>query len=274
VVANDQRNTSILPLAERARAAAAGLIRTEEWFQFYLSPYEALQIEEVPSVEYLDTKVIQRAKKKLLQEIELQGKVSWLDGFALDLSRAHTLDDELLDASKARHHLFVFRDKNLLRFLTRGDIELFIRPDCYSSRATLDLLEDRRFKTFLSRPFARQYDRVLTRAIERQLMPVLEILFNDRRWILKEDEEICFEGTHRRISELVEEMREKLKDSDARKIALSELSTFLQQRSLPELANLLPAALASHQDKFVLTLRGWQSAALRSIPTLRYQKRF
>ena len=42
--------------------------------------------------------------------------------------------------------------------------------------------------------FARQYNFVLTRAIKKPLLPVVEALFDGRRWVEPEDDDICFEG--------------------------------------------------------------------------------
>ena len=83
----DATKQKLVPLAECAIAATTELVQSDNMFQFYLSPFEVLQIETVQSVERLDVKVIQRAKKLLLQEIELnEGKVSWLNNYSLDKS--------------------------------------------------------------------------------------------------------------------------------------------------------------------------------------------
>ncbi len=91
----------LVPLAERARGATRGLVHPDEYFQFYLSPFEALQLDVNEPADELDVKVIQRAKRRLLQEIELNDdKVSWLGDCALDKSRALALEDELYNKDK------------------------------------------------------------------------------------------------------------------------------------------------------------------------------
>ena len=247
----------LLPLAERARSAAVGLVQPDEFFRFYLSPFEVLKIEALESVEELDVKVIQRAKKRLLQEIDLNdGKVSWLDDYPLDKSRALTMEDELLHEGRRRFHWAVFRNKRLLRFLTRGGIGHFLYSDNYFPRDTLELLdEEPEFRAFLSKPFARQYNLVLTRAIERRLLPVVEVLFDGRRWVEPEDEDICFKDASKRIDDLVERMRSKAGDGRTRKVSLSEMEDFLREHSFPELFNLLPTAFASAQRELVEEIR-------------------
>jgi hypothetical protein len=82
----------LIPLARRARDAAIDLVRPNEFFQSYVSPYEALQLGASAVSAELDVKAIQNAKRRLLQEIQLNdGRVSWLNDHELDLSRAHRL---------------------------------------------------------------------------------------------------------------------------------------------------------------------------------------
>ncbi|HRV09547.1 MAG TPA: tetratricopeptide repeat protein, partial [Acidobacteriota bacterium] len=245
------------PLAEKARAHAANIIQAHEFFQFYLNPFELLQIEEFDPYEELDAKLIQRTKKRLLQEIDLNdGRVSWLDDCPLEKSRVMAVVDEIDDETVRYCHWAVFENKPLLQFLTRGDIGHFLYADDYFPRDTLELLDyDPVFRTFLSRPFAKQYNLVLTRAIERRLLSVVEALFDGRRWVEPEDEDVCFEGANRHIGELVEKMRTKANDSLQRKVTIAEVEDFFRQNSLPELLNLLPTPFASFQREFVEQLR-------------------
>ena len=245
------------PLAERARSAAVDLIKSDDHFQFYVSPFEALQIEEAKMAVELDVKAIQRAKKKLLQEIALNdGKVSWLDNCPLDNSSAQEVDADLFDETKRHYHRAIFRNDRLLRFLTRGDIDHFLYADDYFPHESLAMLdEDPEFRAFLSKPFARQYNEALSRAIESNLLPVVEVLFDGRRWVKSEDEDVCFEGANKRIAELVERMRLLAKDGSERKVSLGEIEDFFRSNALPELFNLLPTAFASAQREFVAEIR-------------------
>jgi hypothetical protein len=268
----------LIPLAEKARTEAVGLIRSDEYFQFYVSPFEALPIQPreilpgfivdsqgiakmrlaLRECDASDVKAIQRAKKRLLHEIDLNdGKVSWLDNHPLDKARALALEDELYDETKREHHWVIFQNKRLLRFLTHGDIEHFLYSDDYFPRETLGMLDDEpEFVTFLSKPFARQYNLVLTRAIERRLLSVMETLFDGRRWVGSEDDDLCFAGAYRRIQELVEAMRSKVQEGGQRKIGVAELEEFLREKAFhPELFNNLPVAFRSLQNEVVAEIR-------------------
>ena len=247
----------LAPLAAMARRTASGLIQKSEHFQFYLSPFEVLQIAEFENAEVLDVKTIQRAKKRLLQEIELNdGKVSWLDDYALDKSRALALEDEILNESKRHFHLAVFENKPLLRFLTRGDVEHFLYSDDYFPQQSLELLdEEPEFRDFLSKPFANQYNLLLSRAIEQRAIPVIETLFDGRRWVNQEDEDICFAGAYKRVGDLVRLMRAKAAEGEERKVSVRELEDFLRQHSFTNLFNLLPTAFRTAQSELVAEIR-------------------
>ncbi|MFZ3114553.1 MAG: tetratricopeptide repeat protein [Syntrophales bacterium] len=247
----------LLPLAASARAAANGLIPKSDHFQFYLSPFEAMQLGEIENSDSLEVKTIQRAKKRLLQEIELNdGKVSWLDDFTLDKSRALTLEDELLDESTRYFHWAVFENKPLLKFLTQGEIEHFVYSDCYFPQRTLELLdEEPDFKRFLTKPFANQYNLVLTRAIEQRALAVIEVLFQGRRWVNREDEDICFAGAHKRVDDLVHMMRVKTAEGKKRKESIREMKDFLRDHSFTNLFNLLPAEFRSEQSELITEIR-------------------
>jgi tetratricopeptide (TPR) repeat protein len=244
-------------MATAARRLAGGVTSGSNQYQHYFSPYEALQIEDDDGIAFADVKRIQRAKKRLLQEIELNdGKVSWLDNYALDKSRALELDDELLDATKRAFHWEVFQNKKLLRFLTRGEIEHFLYSDDYFPKDDLELLDkNQAFRNFLSKPFAKQYNVILTRAIEQRAWEVVEALFDGRRWVNPEDEDICFSGAHKRVNDLVQLMRAKAEEGVKRKVSVAEVEDLIRQNGLAKLFNLLPANFRSAQSELVAELR-------------------
>ena len=246
----------LVPLAERALAAATGLVQLDDMFHFYVSPFEVLQIETVESVEELDVKVIQRAKKLLLHEIKLDGKVSCLADYPLDMARASAIVDELYDKDKKRYHWAIFQNKRLLSFLTRGDIRHFLYEDDYFPQETLELLdEEPEFRSFLSKPFARQYNLVLTRAIERRLLPVVEVLFDGRCWVEREDVDLCFEGTLKRVQALAEQIEDMERQSTETKFTAAKIEDFLSRQSVPEIFNLLPTAFDGEKSRIVATMR-------------------
>jgi tetratricopeptide (TPR) repeat protein len=253
------KNTTakLIPLSEKAKATARALIRAEEAYQYYINPFEALQIDPEEGNNELDIKTIQRAKKQLLQEIDLNdGKVSWLNDVHIDKSRAQSIDDDLHDPKKRYFHSEVYRHKPLLRFLTFGEIEHFIYTKDYYPSTLIRLLHgDPDFRRFISKPFAHQYNTILGRAIDKRILPVIEVLFDGRRWVNSDDEDTCFEGAYKRINDIVDAMKATAKTGETTLIPAGKIQEFLTSNSLPDLFNLLPTHFASAQRDFTTHLR-------------------
>ncbi|WKZ20219.1 MAG: hypothetical protein QY310_06550 [Candidatus Jettenia sp. CY-1] len=247
----------LIPLADRTKIISKDLIKPSEYFQFYISPFEALQIELNESANVIDVKVVQRAKKRLLQEVDLNdGKVSWLGDYSLSKSRALTIGDELLDDRRLRYHLAIFQNQRLLRFLTRGDIDRFLYADDYFPKETIEFLEkDPDFHSFLSKPFAQQYNLLLSRALELQLLPVVEVLFNGRRWVLPEDDDTCFEGANKQVNYLANLLQIEVNKGEKEKPDLLLLESLLHQHKFPDIFNLLPVPFRPAQTNIVAKLR-------------------
>ncbi len=165
-------------LAQEALKHGETFLHLGECFQFYLNPFEMLGCESGESIEAFDAKRIQRLKKAVLQEIELEdGTLQSLGGFVVDKSRAIGLCEDLFDDKLRRCHWQVFQNPFLLWFMTRGDIRHFLHIKNSFPRETLEALDDDEFRRWLSEPFARQYNLILTRAIERRAARVMESLF-------------------------------------------------------------------------------------------------
>ena len=252
----DTAKRKLVALAARAQSTGTMLVQSDELSEF-ISPFEMLQMEEMTAAEGLDAKAMQKAKKRLLHELELNdGRVSWLGDYSLDKSHALAVLNELDDEAKRRYHVEIFRNKPLLNFLTRGDIQHFLYSDSYFPCDTEELLhQDPGFRTYLSKWFAKQYNRVLTRAIEQQRLPVVEVLFGGRRWVEPEDDDLCFAGASKRVGDIVEKLRSKVRNAGSRKVSLREMKDFLQEHSLPELFNLLPAHFAPYQKDIAYGIR-------------------
>lgn len=230
--------------AERALEEAADLITKSEYFQFYLSPFEALDICDVADIDLLETRSIKRARKRLLSEIELSddGCVPWLENTPLEPSTVRNLERELCDEKKRRHHWHVFQNKPLLRFLTRGEIGHFLYAEDIFPIETLELMEkEPSFRTFLSKPFEKQYRLLLKRALEQFRPGAIEVLQDGRRWVdLSCGDMFC--------EELEEYFRKHGSAFETRLIGcvnewpkpIQELHDFLEKRRFAELLKLFP----------------------------------
>lgn len=254
----DGLKQKLIPLAARARQASVQLLQPNERFRFYVSPFEALNLNDVVDADSLEPKVIQRAKRALLSEIELDGSVSWLDDYQLDKARAIALVDELDDPVDCSYHFAIFQNKPLLQFLTRGEIEHFLYSDNFFPQETLELLnEDPELEEFVSKPFAQQYDLLLFRAIERFELDVVEALFDGRRWVTAADQDACFKRVDQWVANLLGEMQEKRLASESKEspINAEELDEWLSWHGIETILNLLPAHFRPAQTEFVQEIR-------------------
>ena len=249
----------LIPLAAHARQASAELVQPNERFQFYVSPFEALNLNDVTDVDSLEPEIIQRAQRKLLAEIELDGSVSWLDDYRLDMARAIALVGELDEGKAERdYHFAIFQNKPLLRFLTRGEIDHFLYSDDYFPQETLELLdEEPGLKNFLSKPFAQQYNLLLSSSIKRFESKVVEALFDGRRWVIAADQDACYQGADKWVMELIGAIQKKRIASEAKesKISAKELDNWLFAHGFTTIVNLLPAHFRPAQTELVREIR-------------------
>lgn len=245
----------LTPLAARALAEANGVVRSDERYQHYLNPFEVLQVDA--DAEEIDVKALQRSKKKLLQELDLNdGRVSWLDEQPLDKSRVLAIEGELDDPDKQEYHRMILQNEPLLRFLTHGDIRHFLYSDDYFPEEALDLLDqDEGFRAFLSRPFATQYNAVLSRAIDKKALAVVEVLFDGRRWVEDADLEKCLSGAFKKVRHLADIMRSLENESETRLVGFPEVQNALNVHGIVGLFNLLPAQFRAEQTQMVACLR-------------------
>jgi tetratricopeptide (TPR) repeat protein len=247
--------SKLTPLAERALAQAHGVVRSDERYQHYLNPFEVLQLDA--DIEEIDVKARQRSKKKLLQELDLNdGRVSWLDEQPLDKSRVLAIEGELDDLDKQEYHRMILQNEPLLRFLTHGDIRHFLYSDDYFPEEALDLLDqDEGFRAFVSGPFATQYNAVLSRAIDKKALAVVEVLFDGRRWVEDADLEKCLSGAFKKVRHLADIIRSLEKESEKRLVGFPEVQNALNVHGIVGLFNLLPAQFRAEQTQMVAYLR-------------------
>lgn len=247
-------------LATQATAYGKTPLKKSEWFQFYVNPFELLNVGIDQQIEDFDTRTLQRMRKALLQELNLEdGKVSWLENTIVDQSRAISLCDELNDDEKRNFHWHVFKNKNLLNFITRGEITHFLYDSNQSPLDTLHLLDEEYygFREWLSNPFARQYNLVLGKALEEREITtaIIECLFDGRRWVLPEDDDICFEKAQNMIRKAIEPLQLLAEQTKESKPDLAIIEHTLSNKNLLNTLNLLPVHFRSSQSDAVKLLR-------------------
>lgn len=216
--------------------------RRENNYQNYINPIELLQLDE--SVDpTADVKDIQKAKKILLQEIELEeGYVSWLQNSSIDKSRAIRIADEMLDDEIGDFHKTVYGSSPLLNFLSTGCLELFLYDFHNIPTGIIKRLEyDEDFSKWLSPIFRAQYDAIFPGVLQSRNLDLIEALLDGRRFVTYEDEENCFVSSIRVASEMLQPIRD-LADSVAESKPTTERVTqILSNSNLIGVLGLLPS---------------------------------
>lgn len=240
----DRTLKSLLDLKHKIQSYGKPLISEDKWYVNYVNPYELLALEDVDPWD-LDIKQVQKTKKALMQEIDLEdGRVEWMPGLKIDRSMAMKVADELNEEWNRYWHHIVFECKPLLNFLSRGSLEHFLVDAEESPTEVLDALEEHSedFAPWLSKKFAPQYDMVLTEAIQRNDITSIECLLDGRRWVIPEDEDKCFEGAHRQVEKLVLPLEKASNVSKQIKPSVASIEKVLTGGSLGSILAILPIA--------------------------------
>ena len=247
-----------LELSQRVMAGRKVILVEDEWFANYVNPYELLSLIDEDDLEELDAKVIQKAKKKLLQEIELEnGVVEWMPGLKIDRSRAIKVSDELIDENLASFQRVIAENNELCSFLTKGDISFFLVNAQTSPIYLLEQFEDENwgFASWLSEKFAVQYDLVLSKALETRDVNAIEALLSGRRLVLPEHEDRCFEGAQRQVSRMIEPFEEACAAAEKTKPSVLAIKTLLEKNNLGRIASLLPQYFQKVQNDLAEMIR-------------------
>lgn len=243
-------------LTKYLQALNPRLLQPSEFFDVYVNPIALLNIGEDFYFDEIDNKQIQKYRKLLLQEIELEeGHVSWLDGAQLDKSRAIKVCEELNDDNLKFYHSLVLDDAKLLSFLTKGDIEHFlVGPD--SPLESIKMMNDLpEFRDWLGEYFSRQYDRVLSRSLDGQNLQLIECLLDGRRWVAHEKEYQCFQNSRRTVDRLVQPLRDLSTDCTDNKPSYDVIASAVNDSRLISKLNLLPLFFEDIQNDALANLR-------------------
>lgn len=254
--------TNVLPrmlkLAAAAKCQGETLLPRALWHAHYMNPFELLNPDEDLELDDFDPKTLQKLKKTLLQEIDLEdGKVSWLPDVTVDKSRAIGLCEELNNETKKEFHWHVYLNKPLLWFLTKGTHTHFLVDEFESPLETIELLEDGAsgFGDWLGELFVPQFDRVLSKAIDARNLVVLECLLDGRRWVPSSLEDRCFENARRMVDRLVQPLRDANQRAVDEKPSADGVERILNAGALMDVLNLLPNYFEDFQSEVVQLIR-------------------
>lgn len=250
----------LIELSENAHSICDTVLKEEQYYLNYINPFQLLNhpTEILSETDALDFKKTQKLRKRLLQEVELEdGCIHWLSNIHIDRSKAISLCDELHDKQKLEFHRQVYNCKPLLRFLTLGEHAHFCVDKNHSPIGIIEFLDDSEngFREWLSKPFSSQFNQVLSTAIEKKYLDIIEVLLDGRRWVTSSYTENCFSNSKKKLSDLTKELTALEVNSEIEKPVLEDVSKALKWNGLLEIMNLLPTFFWESQDKVASAIR-------------------
>jgi hypothetical protein len=202
-------------------------------------------------------KILQKKKKYLLQEIDLEdGKIFWLNNYVIDKSRALSICDQLNDLTSRDFHLYIYKNKLVNNFLTKGNTELFHlntntdQVDFYEL-----IIDDIEFLNWISPIFSKQFSYVLNKSIKSVDVTNVKCLFSGRRWVSSQHIDICFEEARQNINNLIEPLRVAEKNSNDIKPTFLAINSLVKKTGFLEIINSLPSDLIDLRDEAPALLR-------------------
>lgn len=250
----------LIELSENSHSICDTVLTEEQYYLHYINPFQLLNhpIDTLSETDALDFKKTQKLRKRLLQEVELEdGCIHWLSNIHIDRSKAISLCDELHDKQKLEFHRQVYNCKPLLRFLTLGEHFHFCVDKNHSPIEIIEFLDDSKngFREWLSKPFSNQFNQVLSIAIEKKYLDIIEVLLDGRRWITSSYTEYCFVNSKKKLSKLTEALAALEIKSEVEKPVLDDVSNAMKRNGLLDIMNLLPTFFWDSQDKVASSIR-------------------
>ena len=255
--------SKLTPKLEKLKASVSqyitnhSLIPESNWFQHYVSPFELLQIDEDDDSDEFDIKEIQKAKKLLLQEIELEdGVVEWMPNLKIDRSRAIKIAEEMTDVTFRGYHQQVYHHKPLLNFLSRGDMTLFLYDAEEIPKGVIcTTLGDEDFSRWLSEIFSKQYDTLFAAALISKNIDVIKAFLNGRRFVTLEYEDKCFTTSVRQSCDLLADLKAEQEKVEKTKPSIQTIRIALSNENLSQILEVLPAAFQEVQSNAAQLIR-------------------
>ena len=254
----ERRLPRLSALSQKARSTGKTVLDSDQWYQHYINPFELLDYKENLDPDDIDIKKIQKSRKSLLREIELEdGKVSWMGALEIDRSKAIGLCDELHNEEKLQFHSHVFNNKPLLEFLSRGEHQHFSVDGKWSPLETVNYLNDDggSFKELLFKPFTKQFEMVFTQAIDDKNIAVLELLLDGRRWIPDPNSDVLFESARKKIDAKLDKLEEASKNAEKTKPTAHKIKRIMSTDSLIDMLNIFPTFFWDQQDRALSLIR-------------------
>jgi hypothetical protein len=233
------------------------LIEKKEYFDAYLNPFQLLEADRDEDISDFDSKKIQKLRKNLLQEVELEdGLLPWMDDIAFDKSKIISSLDELGNEEAKEYHWRIYQDERLLNFLSKGQIELFTEPPSPELiNIKIEIRDDEEFATWLGKYYSKQYDKLLCIAIQKNKTSLISVLLSGRIFTADHQVDLCYEKSHQALHNVLQQFRDA--ENQAEKILPSyqTISTLITNSGLDEYLLKLPYQFKDLQTEFAQLMR-------------------
>jgi len=231
------------------------ILKPSDWYEIYLSPFSLLDFEEDADLDDVEPRLILAYRKKLLQEIDLEdGKISWMNDFHVDKSRAIGICDELNNEEIFSYHAKVFKYKPLLNFLSKGDITFFLTEPLDDLLEILDELSwNDDFSEWLSAYFSKQFDNVFKKSIANEA--IYFAMLGGRLLVTDNHIDSCFTNSRDQIDKLLAPLRDVAKLVENTKPSYENIKSIVEDNNLAKRIKALPVQFIDLQEEAATLLR-------------------
>jgi len=216
----------------------------------YLNPVSLLGITlQTP----LDTKTIQRERKKLLAELELSGGESLeLNGRRFTKNELLAYFDELERENIAGYHLAVLEDAVLIKFLQTGEID---QAAAFNDAA---IYSDQGFIAWLSPYFYSTFVTYITRCFDHPNAAAMRTILNSPLLMTSTDKERAWHFITAILEKniaLFEHYKNRYKKNSPRMMRITRIMPILESAYLDVIRELPDNRFAALKDKYAFSIQ-------------------
>jgi tetratricopeptide (TPR) repeat protein len=236
---------------------SSNLLDNKEYYDTYINPFELLEANREDDIEEFDVKQIQRLRKNLLQELELEdGVLPWMEGLTFDKSKIIACLDDLNDETTKEYHWRIYKDENLLNFLTKGKINLFTDiPSQELIDIRIEIRDDEEFSSWVGKYFSKMYDKIFNIAVQKNRYKLIKLLLGGRRLVAEYQADLCYEKSHQSLSDLIQQFRDAENQAEKMLPSFDAIQTSISDAGLHEFFTKLPYQFKDLQNEFAQILR-------------------
>lgn len=242
---------------DKLKADSYSLMDKKEYYDIYINPFELLEADRADEIEDFDIKKIQKLRKNLLQEIELEdGMLPWMGDIIFDKSKIISCLDDLGNEILKEYHWRIFKDKNLLSFLSKGEIDLFTDvPSIELIDIRVEVRDDDEFANWLGRYFSKQYDKILCIAIQKNKSNLINVLLSGRILVADTQKDLCYEKSHQALTNAIQQIRDSEKQAETIPPSYETISTLISNTGFDQFILKLPYQFKDLQTELARLFR-------------------